>query len=377
MGDMKQRARASVLITVTSVVTALLIAVASVGVLVVIGVGNFQATQETDEAPVDVIASVDTGSVQKTLSVEVRTTPLSTLDIPSAQFGAGIVTGIAPATVDDGGVLLSVSEQPVIVMQGALPAYRNLAEGAEGGDVAQLQEYLRRTGLTIDDKAGVFGPSTAGALFEHYKSRNFAVVTADGAPAENWRDTGLPLSRYVFVASTPVTVGTDCGRVGQTADSMKCVLNSRGVAVAVASDAEQDLTGLPVTLSTSTGAEIPATIGDLTTPVLDASDEEEGTETSDTRRWYVLDGVPAEAQGDLGETAEVVVESSPEDALRVPSTAIRETAEGTTFILEPGSGSGKGDPDRSRPVEVTLCAGGYCAVSGEGIVDGMKVILLG
>ncbi len=377
MGDMKQRARASALIGVTSVVTALLIAVASVGVLVVIGVGNFQATQATDEAPVDVIASVETGTVQKTVSADVHTRPLSTLDIPSAQFGTGIVTGVAPATVDDGGVLLSVSEQPVIVMQGALPAYRNLAEGAEGGDVAQLQEYLRRNGLTINDKAGVFGPSTAGALFEHYKSRNFAVVTADGAPAENWRDTGLPLSRYVFVASTPVSVGTDCGRVGQTADSMKCVLNSQGVAVAVASDADQDLTGLPLTLSTSSGAEISATIGDPTTPILDDSDAEEGTETSDTRRWYLLDGVPSEAQGDLGETAEVVVESSPADALRVPSTAIRETAEAETFILEPSSGSDRGDPDRTHPVEVTLCAGGYCAVSGEGIVDGMKVILLG
>ncbi|KNY07759.1 hypothetical protein AKH00_05875 [Microbacterium sp. GCS4] len=370
---MKRRARASVLITVASVVTALVIAVASVGVLVVIGVGNFQVTQATDEAPVDVVASVDTGSVQKALSVDVHTRPLSTLEVPAAQFGVGIVTGVAPATVDDGGVLLSVSEQPVIVIQGALPAYRSLAQGAEGGDVAQLQEYLRRTGLTIDDKAGVFGPSTAGALFEHYKSRNFAVVTADGARAENWRDTGLPLSRYVFAASTPVIVGSDCGRVGQTADSLKCVLNSQSTAVAVASDAEQDLTGLALTLSTSSGAEIPATIGDPTTPILDVSDEEE-TDASDSRRWYVLDGIPAEAQQDLRETAEVIVESSPEDALRVPSTAIRETADGATFIREPSSGSGKG---RDRPVEVTLCAGGYCAVTGEGIVDGMKVILLG
>jgi len=374
MGDMKQRARASVLITVTSVVTALLTAVASVGVLVVIGVGNFQATQATDEAPVDVVASVDTGSVQKTLAVEVRTTPLSTLEVPAAQFGAGIVTGVAPATVDDGGVLLSVSEQPIIVIQGALPAYRSLAQGAEGGDVAQLQEYLRRTGLTINDKAGVFGPSTAGALFEHYKSRNFAVVTADGARAENWRDTGLPLSRYVFAASTPVIVGSDCGRVGQTADSLKCVLNSQGTAVAVASDAEQDLTGLAVTLSTSSGAEIPPTIGDLTTPIVDASDEEEETDASDSRRWYVLDGIPAEAQQDLRETAEVIVESSPEDALRVPLTAIRETADGATFIREPSQGSGDGG---DHPLEVTLCADGYCAVTGEGIVDGMKVILLG
>lgn len=377
MGEMKQRARASLLITVSSVVTALLIAVASVGALVVIGVGNFQATQTTDEASVDVIASVDTGLVQKTLSVQVRTTPLSTLEIPATQFGTGIVTGVASGTLEDGGVLLSVSEQPVIVIQGSVPAYRNLAQGAEGKDVAQLQEYLRRNGLTINDKTGVFGPSTAGALFEHYKSRNFAVVTADGAPAANWRDTGLPLSRYVFVASTPVIVGTDCGRVGQTADSLKCVLNSQGVAVAVASDADQELTGLPLSLSTTSGAEVPATIGDPTTPIPDVSDEAEEAEKSDTQRWYLLTGVPAEAQRDLGETAEVVVESSSDDALRVPSTAIREAADGATFVREPSSGSGKGGPDRDHPVDVTLCARGYCAVTGEGIVDGMKVVLLG
>lgn len=377
MADMKTRARASLLITVTSIVTALVIAVASVGVLVVVGVGNFQATQSTDDAPADVIASIDRGPVQKTLSVQVHTTPLSTLDIPAAQLGAGIVTGAAPATVDDGGVLLSVSEQAVIVMQGAVPAYRNLSQGAEGSDVAQLQEYLRRKELTVTDKAGVFGPSTAAALFEHYKSRNFAVVTADGAPAQNWRDTGLPLSRYIFAASTPVVVGNDCGRVGQTADSLKCQLSSQSVAVAVASDAEEDLIGLPITLSTTSGAELPATIGDSTTPILEASDDEDAPEESDSQRWYVLSGVPAEAQADLAETAEVVVDSSPEDALRVPSTAIRETAGGATYVREQLATSDEKAGDSDHPVEVTLCAGGYCAVTGKGIVDGMKVVLLG
>lgn len=371
---MKHRARASVLVSVSAVVTALLIAVASVGVLTVIGVGNYQATQATEQKPADVVASIETGPVQKTLSVEVHLTPLATLDIPPTQFGTGIVTGEAPASVDDGGVLLSISEQPVIVIQGAVPAYRSLAQGAEGSDVTQLQDYLRRAGLTVNDKAGVFGPSTAGALFEHYKSRNLTVVTADGTPAQNWRDTGLPLSRYVFAAATPVDVGSECGRVGQPADSLKCTLNSQSVAVTIASDSDQELTGLPIALSTGSGADVAATIGEPTSVRADVEETPDGSDESDPQRWYSLSEVPDDVRADLAETAEVVIDTSPDDALRVPSTAIRETAGGKTFIRESSSNA---DTDHDHPVEVTLCAGGYCAISGDGIVDGMKVVLLG
>src|SRR5207244_81786 len=59
---------------------------------------------------------------------------------------------------------------PVLVLQGAQPAYRDLGPGAAGEDVRQLQAALARLGFDPGALNGVYGASTAGAVAAWYRS---------------------------------------------------------------------------------------------------------------------------------------------------------------------------------------------------------------
>nr|AFI57020.1 QmnK [Amycolatopsis orientalis] len=68
-------------------------------------------------------------------------------DLPSAK--GGIVTMLAGVgeTVKSGGVLMRVDERPVVLLNGTIPAYRDLGPGiTDGPDVAQLEEALVNLG---------------------------------------------------------------------------------------------------------------------------------------------------------------------------------------------------------------------------------------
>src|SRR6478609_2394242 len=78
----------------------------------------------------------------------------------AAAGGRAVVTGLrvrAGERVASGRVLVEVSGRPVILLEGRLPAYRDLRTGAFGPDVAQLQSALHRLGYAVGDASGRFG----------------------------------------------------------------------------------------------------------------------------------------------------------------------------------------------------------------------------
>lgn len=100
-----------------------------------------------------------------------------------APGAAGAVVTKLPVAVgghvEEGQVLLEVSGRPVIALRGTLPAYRDLKPGAEGGDVAQLQQALARLGHgTGPDPAGRFGEGTKTALAALYASAGYSPLPA-------------------------------------------------------------------------------------------------------------------------------------------------------------------------------------------------------
>jgi hypothetical protein len=106
---------------------------------------------------------------------------------PTSAWGADrvIVTGlrIKPGDVVGAGqVLAEVSGRPVVLLPGAVPAYRDLRPGATGADITQLQEALRGLGYGIDDGTR-FGPGTKAALADLYETIGFAA--ADTGEADN------------------------------------------------------------------------------------------------------------------------------------------------------------------------------------------------
>src|SRR5690349_684963 len=73
-----------------------------------------------------------------------------------------------------GSVLLEVAGQPYFVLQGQVPAYRDLAPGETGEDVAQLQQDLLSLGYgTGSDTLGSYGPGTAAAVSAYYEAHGY------------------------------------------------------------------------------------------------------------------------------------------------------------------------------------------------------------
>lgn len=108
---------------------------------------------------------VQDGSVGRTASY---TAHASREQVPlGVASGSGVVTGHGPRpgeVVESGTVLLRVDERPVVVLDGEVPSYRDLALGDTGEDVRQLQLHLRAAGLLTAAADGDLGPSTVRAV---------------------------------------------------------------------------------------------------------------------------------------------------------------------------------------------------------------------
>ena len=88
---------------------------------------------------------------------------------------AGLITTLPlrNAQVPEGGVLLTASGRPVFVLQGELPAYRDLVPGLHGDDVRQLERALARLGFDPGPVDGQYDHQTAAAVARWYKSHNW------------------------------------------------------------------------------------------------------------------------------------------------------------------------------------------------------------
>ena len=77
------------------------------------------------------------------------------------------------AQFKEGDVILTTSGRPVFVLQGGMPAYRDLVPGSSGKDVRQLEEGLERLGFHPGPVDGTYDEQTSGAVAEWYKSAGY------------------------------------------------------------------------------------------------------------------------------------------------------------------------------------------------------------
>jgi len=85
---------------------------------------------------------------------------------------AGIVTAVSVAPGDEvsaGSVLYTVALRPVVIAQGAVPAFRAIGLDTEGPDVAQLQGMLAAEQLYSGSIDGKAGPATVRAIKDWQK----------------------------------------------------------------------------------------------------------------------------------------------------------------------------------------------------------------
>ena len=75
--------------------------------------------------------------------------------------------------ISEGAVLLTASGRPVFVLQGNVPAYRDLSPATTGEDVRQLEQGLKRLGFDPGRVDGVFDHQTSAAVARWYKSKGW------------------------------------------------------------------------------------------------------------------------------------------------------------------------------------------------------------
>ncbi len=99
--------------------------------------------------------------------------PQSISIVPSAlKPGAGVITTLPErdTQLKEGDVLLTASGRPVFVLQGEIPAYRDLVPGISGDDVRQLEGALKRLGFDPGPVDGTFDNQTSAAVADWYTS---------------------------------------------------------------------------------------------------------------------------------------------------------------------------------------------------------------
>lgn len=303
---------------------------------------------------------VEKGTVSQQLSYTARAFWAAGPTISSP--AAGTVTSIdaSPgAEVVDGARLYSVDARPVVAVDGAVPAFRDLAAGAQGQDVRQFQAFLVAQGFLAGEGAdGVFGAATASATRAWQRA---AGLVSDGA---------LSLGEVVFLDLPARAYPAEGMRVGAVLSPGQPVLETvvgtpafvlTPTTANAVSAASEGITATirvgDVTISGVTGVAQQQPDGSTYVPVLSGAD----TPLCDPA---CVDAVPLPGPAVL--SASLVVAPEREGPV-VPVSAIRTGPDGASEVT-------MADGAR-RPIDVLVSYGGLAVVRG--VEPGERVRLFG
>jgi peptidoglycan hydrolase-like protein with peptidoglycan-binding domain len=121
---------------------------------------------------------------------------LTTLPQPNAQF-------------KEGDVVFTASGRPVMVLQGAAPAYRDMVPGTSGADVKQLEDAMKRLGFDPGDLDGIYDEKTSAAVAKWYQSKGHEAFGPTAAQLTNLRaleaSVGEAIKAKMAAAGTAAT----------------------------------------------------------------------------------------------------------------------------------------------------------------------------
>ncbi len=283
---------------------------------------------------------------------------------PTANRLNGTITDLPEIgdVIKQGQPLYAVDGRPVILLSGKLPAYRTLAEGDEGPDVAQLErslEQLGYDGFTVDDE---YTWNTAQAVEEWQEDLGI-------------EETGTVELGRVVVLPGPRRIDSLDARLGAVATPGQAVLSHTATAKAVTvelepADLEQVHVGAKVTVELPDGEKVAAKITELATEVAAGSGQEAESETVVTAVAELSgdQAVTAAADYDRAAVELVITTGQRKDVLTVPVTALLALS-GGGYGLEVVAGG----TSSYVQVDTGLFADGRVEITGEGIDEGTVV----
>ena len=105
----------------------------------------------------------------------------------------GTVTGVFVEVGDElleGNPVVEVSGRPVVVLEGAVPAFRAMRPGMSGTDIDQLQAALGRVGCDTAADDGLYSDATKECVTRLYEALGYDTVPTSDDEAENLADAG-------------------------------------------------------------------------------------------------------------------------------------------------------------------------------------------
>lgn len=257
--------------------------------------------------------------------------------------GTATRVAVAAEPMEAGAVVLDVNLMPVVLAEGDVPAFRELSEGAEGPDVAQLQAFLRAQDFEGGEADGDWGEGTTVAVQGWQESL--------GVPQSGV----VPAGMVVFVPELPVSlrslveVGDQVGAGEPVAEVLadepqfraivtedQLAMAEEGARVTLSRDGVE-LTGVAGPSTEVEGATYMSIVGQGTDPLCQIPCAE----------------VPQDAPSRW--TAQVEVQPT-ESGVVLPLGAIRTAADGSRFVVT--------DAGADVPVTTGASAGGQVIVTG-------------
>ncbi|WP_100449173.1 peptidoglycan-binding protein [Glycomyces xiaoerkulensis] len=335
-------------------------AAAVAGAFTFLGTGGSEAT--ADDSPAST-ADIERRDMARTEDFD------GTLSYGTVYELAGLLQGTVTDMAEAGTVLepgtaaYFVNNEPVVVMQGELPMWRDLVPGTEGPDVQQLERFLSENG------------------YENRFTADDSYTWATAAAVEDWQadigmaETGtVPLGSVVFLPHT-MRVAERIASVGDPSNGpiLGYTRNQRSVTLEL-EVSDQDLAEeeMAVTVTLPDGTEVDGEVTDVSTTVSGGGSDEVASGEEEPTTIEVTVTVDDGPLGDL-ESAPVTVELTRdvhEDVLAVPVEALLALREGG-YGLEIADGG----ETTIVPVDTGFFERGLVEVEGDGLDEGMSVVV--
>ncbi|MFF3248777.1 peptidoglycan-binding protein [Streptomyces sp. NPDC002870] len=269
------------------------------------------------------------------------------------------------STVGRGDTLYKVDNQPVTLMYGTVPMYRDLVPGTEGPDVEQLNDNLRALGYDAPDGDG-YTARTAAALREFQKKRGVKTTGELKNGQAAFASSGL-----IRVAALEAAVGDPAnGRILRHTSREKRVraeldvgdqgLAKKGAFVGVILPDGTTVTGKVSTVRT------------VSPPKDDAAQQGGGGEKPQTEVEVEIE-IPDQKKlkGLDAATVDVkFISATAQKAMSVPVTALVALPDDGGYAVQVVEGGGR---TRTVPVTLGLFAQGRVEITGKGLREGMRV----
>lgn len=307
-----------------------------------------------------VLVDAREGSVGQDLSLAATARWEETATVQGS--GSGTVTTVPWAdggVAAPGDVIYTVDLRPVVVAQGDVPGFRDLALGSRGADVLQLQQMLVATGDLSAEPDGTFGPSTDRAVRNWHAHLGMTTTGSDGGTVRVGDLLFVPQLPARLALGEDVVVGLQvsgsytAARMLPDAPDFTVSLSERQTGIVTTGTSVELTAPEPGTTWHAVVREIrPADAEQPAVAVLAAT---EGSICTDR-----CDDLPVDLPTALPARLHVVPETS---GVVVPAAAVVNEADGTTWVrLADGS---------KRSIDVLAGAQGQVVV--DGVAVGEKV----